>query len=249
MVKNGPGTLELDISGYTAKEHSPLLVRFYFKKDHTKGIRAGTSQEASFDCYVSLASPAVGAIEVSAAEAKTGEEVQVKVSQWAALVYDSPGRPDLDDDPERVDESRFPDGTADEVKWTRKGKDESEAVEHDSGSESSYSHEAEEAEETEEPEETDDDDDDTPPEPRLFPFVFSAHVGDQADECSLLPEAEVCFVEEPEPQECEFKGLLGAYILDGDDADEPTTEHTSTSTSTGTGSGSAATPRSTTWTA
>ena len=111
LVTQGTGTLQVDLSTFHASSDSPLFLEFDFSKD-------GHENQGSVRA-VALADPAPATIDVPA-DAKPGDTIQLQVTAWNAVVYDTPGTgtPKPESDATRISSD-----TQAAVKWKIGGND------------------------------------------------------------------------------------------------------------------------------
>jgi hypothetical protein len=112
LSRQGSGVLQLDLQGFELKD-SPIFIEFCFKSDKGKKVRKTTRA-------VSLADAVPAKIDPEVTQAKKGDKVKLKVCEWAALVYDSPGKASEAQEP---DAERVPAAVKSKVKWKLDGKD------------------------------------------------------------------------------------------------------------------------------
>lgn len=97
LQKTGTATVDIDIASYDPATDSPLFVQFVFEKTYTSGTRNGqTDRNDARRLSVPLATPAVGAISATPSTVKATDTSQLRVTRWAAVVYDAPGTPRLE---------------------------------------------------------------------------------------------------------------------------------------------------------
>ncbi|MEZ0227168.1 MAG: peptidoglycan-binding protein, partial [Planctomycetota bacterium] len=88
LVRSGSGTLAVALARFDPRRDSPVFIDFVFAKKHDRIAKA----EQTVRHVISLAEPEPAAIEPSG-EAHPQEDVELKVTKWAALAFDRPGQP------------------------------------------------------------------------------------------------------------------------------------------------------------